>query len=55
MPYIPKEDRSKIIGLTIEQAGQLLNHPGDLNFAVTVLCAGYIERELNYRRINEAI
>lgn len=55
MPYIKREDRTKILeGLELVPE---MNHPGELNYAITVLCHCFLENNggLNYRNVNEVI
>ena len=67
MPYIKQEDRKKFL-YTPEKLGpnsqvdlfariaEKCDTPGDLNYAFTVLCHGYLRKQgLNYQHINDVI
>ena len=67
MPYIPRKQRAAIEKIVIPLgASQLLNKPGQLNFAITMLVLSYLglvpehdgwvtEAESSYAAFNEAI
>ena len=50
MPYIPKEDKPKLISMNAATT------PGELNYQITMLCKGYIEkRGVSYSNMNEVV
>ena len=67
MPYIKLTERSKFYyrpqklgeGVVIdiaEQTGKICSHPGDLNYAFTVIAQAYLKQHgLNYQHINDVV
>lgn len=53
MPYIPVEDRAKLLGWT-QELGQRISSPGELNYCISMLCKIYAGKA-NYQRHNEII
>jgi hypothetical protein len=67
MPYIKQEDRKKFLYTPaklgpnsevdlLAKAAENCDTPGDLNYAFTVLCHGYLRKQgLNYQHLNDCI
>ncbi len=55
MPYIKQEDREEFNGYLYE-IGQMLDHPGELNYCFTVLIKHYLKKhDKSYQTINDCI
>ena len=60
MPYIKQEDRKKFEDLNIKDlkmVGLLCNSSGELNYALTKICLGYLNKLgcIRYSTINDII
>jgi len=62
MPYVTRQDRQKIGGVGFDIPGSALIIPdmvengGDLNYAITTLCAEYIRKHgLSYSKISDVV
>jgi hypothetical protein len=56
MPYIKKENRDALVGLTSAIKSVRLNTPGELNFVISTICNSYLNsNNLNYQTINDIV
>lgn len=55
MPYIKQEDRPQIT-MRMAQASTKIKTPGDLNYAISMLCKYYLaQRGMSYTNANEVM
>ena len=56
MPYIRPKDRGPLLTQDVAHVGQSANTAGELNFVLTSICLGYLQRNgTNYATMNEIL